>query len=234
MNTIYLYKHHFMPTQKIQLELGLFILLGLSSVYILFTKFSPVCERLRIKHLRVKLFSSVFCAWLVPASLLMGRFVHGHAFLGAVRSGNVDGVRKLLSADPTLIQARTIGVWENDTALHLAAARGDNDMVMLLLEHKADVNAKDEAGITPLHLAALHGQASVAKTLLGAGATVDAIGFKDNDTPLIVAADNGRLGVVEVLLAYGANTNAVDKFGTTALQCARNGHHTNVAALLSK
>jgi ankyrin repeat protein len=105
---------------------------------------------------------------------------------------------------------------------------------MLLLEHKADVNAKDEAGITPLHLAALHGQASVAKTLLGAGATVDAIGFKDNDTPLIVAADNGRLGVVEVLLAYGANTNAVDKFGTTALQCARNGHHTNVAALLSK
>jgi cytohesin len=170
----------------------------------------------------------------VCSCFLLARFLHNRPFFDAVREGNTGVVKELLSKNPALIHARTIGIWQNDTALHLAAGAGNNKMVNLLLDRGADVNAKDDASIAPLHLAALHGDASVAETLLMAGANVNETGFKDNNTPLSVAASNGRLNVVRVLLAHGADIKAVDKFGKTALQYAQENHHTNVADILSK
>jgi len=41
------------------------------------------------------------------------------------------------------------------SALHLAAQKGFTDIVKLLIESGADVNAKNDYGLTPLHFSAI-------------------------------------------------------------------------------
>ncbi len=56
--------------------------------------------------------------------------------------------------------------------LILAAAHGHKDTVQALLERKADVNAADVTGWTPLHAAAYGGKPEIVQLLLDHGATV--------------------------------------------------------------
>ena len=60
------------------------------------------------------------------------------------------------------------------------------EMTKVLLEHGADVDARDSALNTPLHLAAWNGNAEAAKLLLESGAKIDAAG-KFGHTPLKTA-----------------------------------------------
>jgi len=175
-----------------------------------------------------------FTLWFASMLPLFVGYYKSEDFFDAVRSGNIEKVNRLLLKSPALLKAKTEGVWNDDTALHLAAAAGNNEMVKFLLQKGADVNAKDTACITPLHLAALHGSESVVESLLAAGASMNVVAFKDSDTPLIVAASNGRLNVVNLLLAHGADSKATDNFGKTALEWARSEHYTNIVVLLSK
>ena len=69
------------------------------------------------------------------------------------------------------------------------------------------MNAKDEEGLTPLHLAASWGHKEVAELLIGNGADVNT---KDIDgwTPLHKAAWQGRKEIVELLIANGADVES--------------------------
>jgi len=63
----------------------------------------------------------------------------------------------------------------NTTALHTAAMLGDERIIMLLLEHGTDREAKDaEDGCTPLLLACAKGQKTAVETLLKAGVNANA------------------------------------------------------------
>jgi ankyrin repeat protein len=56
------------------------------------------------------------------------------------------------------------------TALHFAAAAGDDEITRLLLAHRAVIDAEAPARYTPLMMAAREGQESTVKVLLEAGA----------------------------------------------------------------
>jgi cytohesin len=82
-------------------------------------------------------------------------------------------------------------------------------VVALLLASKADVNALNKNGETPLHRAAMTGHNEtghndVAELLLANGADVNA---KDNGstTPLQLAVVNGRQDMVELLRQHGGH-----------------------------
>src|SRR5512143_3812016 len=62
-------------------------------------------------------------------------------FFAAVKSADTARVRELVAADPALVQARDE---EGATALHHAAERGHRDIVRLLLENGAAINARDD------------------------------------------------------------------------------------------
>jgi ankyrin repeat protein len=58
-------------------------------------------------------------------------------------------------------------------ALHSAAENRHTELVQLLLEHKADIDAKTSCGETALLWAALEGQVEVVQQLLETGADVE-------------------------------------------------------------
>lgn len=108
------------------------------------------------------------------------------------------------------------------------------EVIQLLLDAGATTYAKNEDGLTPLHLAAGHyWDPEIVDTLLLAGAFVDARAENDA-TPLhFAAAFNGNPEVTRLLLDAGADANAQDTGGLTPLHLAsRFRGNATVAQLL--
>ncbi|GAQ90528.1 hypothetical protein KFL_006520040 [Klebsormidium nitens] len=95
----------------------------------------------------------------------------------------------------------------------------------------ADVNGKDDKGLTALHRAAMAGRSAVCNVLLGRGADVNA---KDGEgkTALFRAAMGGKSAACNVLLGRGADVNATDDKGLTALHWAAMAGRIAVCELL--
>jgi ankyrin repeat protein len=87
---------------------------------------------------------------------------------GAVRSRQYDAAKLLLAAGAN--PSRKSPKRGRNTPLHDAARDGDGQMVALLLQYKADLNAVEEAGRTPLVVGVEMHALPVARRLLDAGA----------------------------------------------------------------
>jgi 26S proteasome non-ATPase regulatory subunit 10 len=119
------------------------------------------------------------------------------------------------------------------TPLHLAVASGRNDIAVLLLSHRADVNCKDKFGETPLERAVGQPQADLdtVKLLLTLGADVNS-SDRYGETPLDLAAIYGTKEEVELLLAHKADVNVKNSAGKTPLDQAKAQGHKDIEALL--
>ena len=99
-----------------------------------------------------------------------------------------------------------------DVELYNAAKRGDIEAVKDLKNRGANVDAKNDAGETALHVATIRWDTEIVKFLIGASANVNAKNNK-GQTPLHISAQSGCVKVAEALLNNGADFNAKDIFG---------------------
>lgn len=145
------------------------------------------------------------------------------ALLEAVAQNRVDLCELLLAAgaDPRA---------NNSRALHSAASRGHRDICALLLAAGADVNAPNEAGDTPLTLAAKHADIECCRLLLHSGARVNAA--PGGDTPLSWAVYHGDTALCRLLLDAGADPNQRIGLARYALHSAVRYRHLEVCELL--
>ena len=120
-----------------------------------------------------------------------------------------------------------------DSELLEAARKGDARRVRELLDKGANVNARDEYGLAPLHVAAFNGQLDVARLLIDRGADVNAID-ELGETPLHWAAFNGHVDVARLLLERGADASVRDDEGKTPLDLAREKGHVEVARVIEE
>jgi hypothetical protein len=93
------------------------------------------------------------------------------------------------------------------TPLHNAVLMGYKDVMALLLDKGADVNARDCNNTTPLHYAAMADKAMVAM-LLEKGADVNAKDFF-GQTPLSIAFQAANKDVIKLLLDKGADDTGI-------------------------
>ena len=117
-------------------------------------------------------------------------------------------------------------------AIHEYASDGNvAGITQDLAAYPGDVNLTDDAGRTPLHLAATHCHVDAAEVLLDKGAKIDAKAT-GGTTPLDVAAQAGCVDMVNLLLAKGAKINLRDDQGRTLLGRATQWKRDEVVQVL--
>lgn len=164
-------------------------------------------------------FRILFFSLAVASTCWAGAAAHASKLGDAINAGDLAQVTALIAAGANVNKGDMFGA-----PLHMAVARGNVDIVTVLLDAGADIEAKGTNGAHPLHLAALADRPEVARLLIAHGAQLES---RDNNgmTPLLIAASNGKLGVTQVLLDAGADVKAegvrypYDALGIAAFGC---------------
>lgn len=115
-------------------------------------------------------------------------------------------------------------------------SRWNIDTVNLLLRKGANKNAQDSTKRSPLHWAATHGYAELAKCLLskefGKAADINIVQSRGK-TALHLASEHDRVDIVDILLSHGAEPDLrSDGRWTPLINAAEKGHAAVVAKLL--
>lgn len=152
----------------------------------------------------------------------------------AVR-GRADAVSQLLASDGELstgrsevecfVEAAAHQLYAGDTALHMAAAAFQREVVEILVRSGADIRARNRRGAEPLHYAAdanhwaPEAQHETIECLLSAGADPNAL---DNDgtAPLHRAVRTRSSEAVRALLEGGADVRKPNGRGSGPLHLA--------------
>jgi ankyrin repeat protein len=132
----------------------------------------------------------------------------------AIRAGNIDGLKRMLEADPGLVHARVDG---KRTLLHVATDWPGHypnvrESIELLTASGADVNARISGDArhseTPLHWAASSGDMDALDALLEHGADIEATGAViGGGTPLADAVAFRNWEAARRLIERGARSN---------------------------
>jgi uncharacterized protein len=150
-------------------------------------------------------------ATAIPAQ---AQFSDSYKFLEAVRKKEGDKVTEALNEPGTQI-INTKDFNSGQTALHIVTARRDLTWVQFLLAKGANVNARDNRGVTPLVLASEMGFLEGVDELIKSGARIDEAN-NTGETPLISAVHRKDLALVRMLIKAGANPDRPDNSGRSA------------------
>ncbi|MGH9719974.1 MAG: ankyrin repeat domain-containing protein [Bryobacteraceae bacterium] len=106
---------------------------------------------------------------LEVASLLLERGAHHHIF-SAMSAGDLNLIRMLVEQNPEMLDRRMSRFEQGQTPLHFAMNRKRYDILDLLIELGADLDAEDQNGQTALAVAMLRGDRDAMSRLHAAGA----------------------------------------------------------------
>ena len=154
----------------------------------------------------------------------------------AARTGDVNQVKAHLDTDSSLANAENS---DGLTLLGFAAHFGQGEVVKLLLENGADVNAVSHSRVsyipsnTALH-AAIAGERSleVIQLLLAHGAKPTIMDSNGHTSLHVAAFHKDSTSIIGLLLEHGADVNAKSEDGVYAIDLAKEQGHTAVIAML--
>ena len=148
----------------------------------------------------------------------------------AAHNGHTEIVRYLVGLKEVDVNAAEN---KKGTSLHLAAGRKFPDVVQVLIDAGADIEAKNKKGRTPLHLASVGGDnLATVQMLVKAGANVSEVDGEGNRC-LSIACPFGRTETVRYLVGLKeVDVNHRNLLGHTALDHAKEHQRADVEQVL--
>lgn len=113
------------------------------------------------------------------------------------------GVASALLNAGAVVNARSTNPMQN-MPLHAGVAGRNAEVIKLLIDFGADVNARQHGGWTPLHAACQNGDAAIAQMLLENGAD-PAARAENNQSCFDLALTRGHQAIVDLLEKHGAS-----------------------------
>ena len=150
-------------------------------------------------------------------------------FLQAVSYGNLDKVKEMITSNPSIVNSQDgLGF----SALHNLMCEEQFELLEYLIKKGADVNLKNNEGLSPIHLACYSENIRI---LLESGADIQSQD-KQGDTPLhsLVKEGKEKIDVIEYLIKAGAKIDLKNKNGETPLDIAILREENQVILLLKE
>ncbi|XP_073141809.1 putative E3 ubiquitin-protein ligase XBAT31 [Henckelia pumila] len=160
----------------------------------------------------------------------------------AVQLGDLETVKEVMAQNSALVRSST--VYDRNSALHIAAASGQIEVLSFLLDGSVKPDVLNRLKQTPLMLAAMRGNMSCVKKLIEAGANILMFDSRSGRTCLHYAAYYGHSGCLQAILS-AASTSPVaaswgfsrfvsirDRKGATPLHLAARQRHPECVHIL--
>ena len=151
------------------------------------------------------------------------------ALMNAINKNNLSLVKQLIQdgADVDELDGN------QDAPLVMAAYKGYDQIVKLLLEAGADVLAVDPGmKATALHAAAYAGRTDAAKLLIEYHIDINKQGPYNGYTALHDAIWQDNVDIVKLLLAANADLSLLSQDGKSPLDFAKSKHHKEIVLLI--
>ncbi|MBC5764384.1 ankyrin repeat domain-containing protein [Ramlibacter albus] len=149
-----------------------------------------------------------------------------HGLFLAVKEPSPKVAEVLISHPKTQVEWRSP---QDESALMIAALKGETALVKKLIARDADVN---KPGWAPLHYAATGGHLEIIRLLLEHHAFIDAES-PNKSTPLMMAAHYGTREAVKLLLDEGADPALKNELGLSAIDFAYRAGRQDVADMIA-
>ena len=145
------------------------------------------------------------------------------ALMIATEKGNIDAIKVLKSgADPNITNA------DGNTCLHLSILHGcSKEVVQMIIDHGAHVNATNKNGLTALMITCERGNIDVMNVLLKAGSDPAITDASGNTCLQCLVLQGCSIEVLQTIIDHGAQVNATNKNGQTALMMASDCGYLN-------
>jgi hypothetical protein len=160
------------------------------------------------------------CGALVAAGLLglaapaHAQFSDGYKFLEAVKKKEGEKVEAALGEPgSTVILSRDVSTGKG--ALHIVVERRDLVWLRFLVSRGAQVNMRDDKGVTPIQIATSLGWVEGVEFLVAQKADLD-LSDDTGETPLIGAVHRRDTQLMRILLKGGADPDRADNSGRSA------------------
>lgn len=138
-----------------------------------------------------------------------------NGFIQAVYEGNYSAINYLGKADKSFLE--DVDHYKN-TALHIASKMGNLDLVVILLNLGADIEAKNIVEQTPICLAIRYGNLSVFNYLLKKGASLNLIDV-ENNSPIQIACIGKNKNTLKMLSKLIEIEKKKDNFKESIQKC---------------
>ncbi len=161
--------------------------------------------------------------WCVLGILLIFATTGVHAqqqqvkdFITACKTGNMKVVKR---TEKDGFDIKSSLTKDGSTALMIAAAAGQNEVIRFLIEKGANVNAKKDFGYTPLMISIINNRTETARLLIDNGAKIVAQTTL-KESPFIFAIEKCNTELVGLLIDKGADIAIKTKVGQKPLLIA--------------